>query len=69
MRVLQEKFRSESIEISADMLDIFALVDQNLAFERQVTRRKQTLAEKERKLKVASSAAFSAQRSALAKTD
>lgn len=64
MGALLEKCRFGSKEVPADILTVFALADQGLSLERQVTKRKQARAEGERKLQVANSAVPSAHHNA-----
>lgn len=56
MEALQEKCRSPSEEVPADMLAVIALAEQSFDSEREMTKREQALAEVERKLQNESSA-------------
>lgn len=60
MRALQDKCRSKSVQILADMSAVIALAKRCLCLERQATNRKQVLREMERKCQVANSTAISA---------
>lgn len=66
---LQEKCCFACVEFSADKLAVVPSAEKVLDLERQATKREQALNELEQKLQVASSAASSAQYSALAKVE